>query len=112
MRSSSVSRNDRVCDPPEKAQHAGGEWSVDALEEFEKEQANRITFSREPIAPGFGKLLHQDVWRGVYPGRSAASSGPQRSPRTQPAFVHGDGPSDALGLQSSENPNPRWSDIV
>ena len=40
-------------------QEPGGERGVDALEEFEKDEADGIAFRQEPIAPGVWKFFDQ-----------------------------------------------------
>src|SRR6266404_3942252 len=41
----------------DRVEESSGEWSVDAVEEFQEDQADRISFGQQTVAAGAGQLF-------------------------------------------------------
>ena len=51
------------------AEETGGEGRVDAFEELQEDEADRISLGGKLIAAGVGAAFRQGLWRGVWRGR-------------------------------------------
>src|SRR4051812_6545571 len=52
----------------DRVKESSGERSVDAMEEFQENQAYRISFGRQTVAAGGGGRLAQGLWGGNWEG--------------------------------------------